>query len=82
MFIGLNCPYFEKRRIVNCENIRKAQITIPKSIITSMKLNSGDKLEVFERVGMICILGKKEASDKQKPLPFVHVMQDYQNEFR
>ena len=47
-----------------------------------MKLNSGDKLEVFERVGMICILGKKEASDVQKPLPFVHVMQDYQNEFR
>ena len=33
----------------------KAQITIPKSIITSMKLNTGDKLDVFERDGMICI---------------------------
>ena len=33
----------------------KAQITIPKSIIISMKLNTGDKLDVFERDGMICI---------------------------
>lgn len=33
----------------------KAQITIPKNIISSMKLNTGDKLEIFEKDGMICI---------------------------
>ena len=31
----------------------KSQITIPKSIITSMKLNTGDKLDIFEKDGMI-----------------------------
>jgi len=33
----------------------KAQITIPKSIVLSMKLNTGDQFEIFERDGMICI---------------------------
>lgn len=33
----------------------KSQITIPKSIITSMKLNTGDKLDIFEKDGMICL---------------------------
>lgn len=33
----------------------KSQITIPKSIISSMKLNTGDKLDVFEKDGMICL---------------------------
>ena len=33
----------------------KSQITIPKSIISSMKLNTGDKLDVFEKDGMICV---------------------------
>ena len=33
----------------------KSQITIPKSIISSMKLNTGDKLDSFEKDGMICL---------------------------
>ena len=33
----------------------KAQITIPKSIVSSMNLNTGDKFEIFEKNGMICI---------------------------
>lgn len=33
----------------------KAQITIPKNIVISMKLNTGDKFEIFEKDGMICI---------------------------
>ena len=33
----------------------KSQITIPKSIISSMKLNTGDKLDIFEKDGMICL---------------------------
>lgn len=31
----------------------ESQITIPKSIISSMKLNTGDKLEIFVNDGMI-----------------------------
>ncbi len=33
----------------------KSQITIPKSIISSMKLSTGDKLDIFEKDGMICL---------------------------
>ena len=33
----------------------KSQITIPKSIISSMRLNTGDKLDIFEKDGMICL---------------------------
>lgn len=33
----------------------KAQITIPKDIVVSLKLSTGDKLEIFEKDGMICI---------------------------
>ncbi len=33
----------------------KSQITIPKSIISSLKLNTGDKLDIFEKDGMICL---------------------------
>ena len=33
----------------------KSQITIPKSIISSMKLNTGDKLDIFEKDVMICL---------------------------
>lgn len=31
----------------------ESQITIPKSIVSSMKLNTGDKLEIFEKDGII-----------------------------
>ena len=33
----------------------KAQITIPKNIVSSMNLNTGDQLDIFEKDGMICI---------------------------
>ena len=34
----------------------KSQITIPKEIITSLALNTGDKLDVLEKDGMICLI--------------------------
>jgi len=34
----------------------KSQITIPKQLINSLGLSPGDKLEIFENDGMICIM--------------------------
>lgn len=35
---------------------QKSQITIPKEIVLKMGLSEGDKLEVFERDGTICMM--------------------------
>ena len=35
---------------------QKSQITIPKEIITKLSLSVGDKLEVFEKDGTICMM--------------------------
>lgn len=35
---------------------QKSQITIPKEIIVKLGLSEGDKLDVFERDGAICML--------------------------
>ena len=35
---------------------QKSQITIPKEIIVKLGLSEGDKLEIFERDGTICML--------------------------
>ena len=34
----------------------KSQITIPKEIVTSLGLSEGDKLDIYEKDGMICIM--------------------------
>ncbi|MDE7164173.1 MAG: AbrB/MazE/SpoVT family DNA-binding domain-containing protein [Clostridiales bacterium] len=34
----------------------KSQITIPKEIVSSLGLSEGDKLEVYERDGVICLM--------------------------
>ena len=34
----------------------KSQITLPKAIVTNMGLSEGDKLEIFEKNGMICMV--------------------------
>lgn len=34
----------------------KSQITIPKEIVTSLGLAEGDKLDIYEKDGMICIM--------------------------
>lgn len=34
----------------------KSQITIPKEIINKLGLSEGDKLEIFEQDGTICLL--------------------------
>ncbi len=34
----------------------KSQITLPKSIVSSLGISEGDKLEIFEKDGMICIV--------------------------
>lgn len=34
----------------------KSQITIPKEIINKLGLSEGDKLEVFEKDGIICLM--------------------------
>ena len=34
----------------------KSQITLPKEIVTSLGLSEGDKLEVYEHDGMICMM--------------------------
>ncbi len=34
----------------------KSQITIPKDIIVKLGLSEGDKLDIFERDGTICML--------------------------
>ena len=33
----------------------KSQITLPKSIVSSLGISEGDKLEIFEKDGMICM---------------------------
>lgn len=35
---------------------QKSQITIPKEIIVKLGLSEGDKLDIFERDGTICML--------------------------
>ena len=35
---------------------QKSQITIPKEIIVKLGLSEGDKLDIFEKDGIICIL--------------------------
>lgn len=35
---------------------QKSQITIPKEIIVKLGLSEGDKLDIFERDGVICML--------------------------
>lgn len=35
---------------------QKSQITIPKEIITKLGLSEGDKLDIFEKDGSICIM--------------------------
>ena len=34
----------------------KSQITIPKEIITQLGLAEGDKLEIYEKDGIICLM--------------------------
>lgn len=34
----------------------KSQITLPKDIVASLGLSEGDKLEVYEKDGMICMV--------------------------
>ena len=34
----------------------ESQITIPKEIITTLGLSEGDKLDIFEKDGMICLM--------------------------
>ena len=34
----------------------KSQITIPKEIVQGLGLSEGDKLDIFEKDGMICIM--------------------------
>lgn len=35
---------------------QKSQVTIPKEIVTKLGLTEGDKLEIFEKDGTICII--------------------------
>lgn len=35
---------------------QKAQITIPKEIIAKLGLSEGDKLDIFEKDGTICLM--------------------------
>lgn len=35
---------------------KKSQVTIPKEIVLSLGLSEGDKLEIFEKDGGICII--------------------------
>ena len=35
---------------------QKSQVTIPKEIITKLGLSEGDKLDIFEKDGSICII--------------------------
>ncbi len=34
----------------------KSQITLPKEIVSSLGLSEGDKLEVYEKDGIICMM--------------------------
>ncbi|CAA7602336.1 transcriptional regulator, AbrB family [Acididesulfobacillus acetoxydans] len=34
----------------------KSQITIPKELVDKLGLSEGDKMEIYERDGMICIV--------------------------
>ena len=35
---------------------QKAQVTIPKEIVMKLGLTEGDKLDIFEKDGFICIM--------------------------
>ena len=49
---------------------QKSQITIPKEIIAKLGLSEGDKLDIFEKDGSICIM------------PVVVYLKKYLNELR
>lgn len=49
---------------------QKSQITIPKEIIVKLGLSEGDKLDIFEKDGTICIM------------PVVVYPKNYLNELR
>lgn len=49
---------------------QKAQVTIPKEIIIKLGLSEGDKLDIFEKDGSICML------------PVVVYPKKYMNELR
>ena len=38
------------------ELIAKSQITIPKDLVDKLGLSEGDKLEIYEKDGIICIM--------------------------
>ena len=40
----------------NYASLEKSQITIPKEIIAKLGLSEGDKLDIFEKDGSICIM--------------------------
>ncbi len=42
--------------ILLAELRQKAQITIPKEIIVKLGLSEGDKLDIFEKDGSICLM--------------------------
>ena len=35
---------------------QKAQVTIPKEIVVKLGLSEGDKLDIFEKDGAICLM--------------------------
>ena len=35
---------------------QKSQITIPREIVASLNLSEGDKLDIYERDGVICLM--------------------------
>lgn len=41
---------------VLCELRPKSQITIPKELVDKLGLSEGDKLEIYEKDGIICIM--------------------------
>jgi len=48
--------YFIGGTIMIAELRSKSQVTIPKPLIEKLGLSAGDKLEIFEDKGMICII--------------------------
>jgi len=64
--ISIMCEYNKRKKVRNSHLIGgivmiaelrpKSQVTIPKQLINSLGLSTGDKLEIFENKGMICIM--------------------------
>jgi bifunctional DNA-binding transcriptional regulator/antitoxin component of YhaV-PrlF toxin-antitoxin module len=64
------------------EMLTQSQITLPDEIVVKFNISKGDKLELFEKDGLICLLPKIEYTQKkpenQWPRDFLNTLGSFE----